>query len=133
MWLWGLVLALILSLASRGEFVFAAPGAVYITPMVLSPYFSAKQMRKIYGLISLSGPSANIILAFIFYLMSKIQVNWFLTIISEMGFIVNLWLAAFNLIPLPPFDGSKVIKWSPIIWSVVAIPTWAILVLTRIL
>lgn len=133
MWLWALALALILSFASRGEFVFAAPGAVYITPMTLSPYVSAKQMQKIYGLISLSGPIANMILAFVFYLMSNIQVNWFLTVVSKMGFTVNLWLAAFNLIPLPPFDGSKVIKWNPVIWSVIAIPTWVVLVLTRIM
>ncbi|MEM1760792.1 MAG: site-2 protease family protein, partial [Desulfurococcaceae archaeon] len=29
---------------------------------------------------------------------------------------INSWIALFNLIPLPPLDGSKVINWKPTLW-----------------
>jgi len=33
-----------------------------------------------------------------------------------LGAIINSSLAAFNLLPLPEFDGSKVLNWSWKIW-----------------
>lgn len=124
MWPWGLMLALILAFASKGTIIFAAPGAVYITPIALTPYISIKQVRRAYGLISLSGPVANLLLALIFYFILKMPVDWFLRFVAEMGFKVNLWLAAFNLIPVPPLDGFNVVKWNFIVWCLIAVPTW---------
>ena len=31
---------------------------------------------------------------------------------------VNVWLALFNLLPIPPLDGSKVMLWDIRIWVV---------------
>ncbi|WP_211259700.1 site-2 protease family protein, partial [Thermococcus celericrescens] len=31
---------------------------------------------------------------------------------------VNLWLAFFNLLPFPPLDGSKVVRWNAGYWAV---------------
>jgi len=45
-------------------------------------------------------------------------------VIGYSGFMVNLWLAAFNMLPFPPLDGGKVLSWNPIIWALVAIPLW---------
>jgi len=129
MWLWGLILALIVALASEGRIIFAAPGAVYITPLALSSYIPARQVERAYGLISLSGPMANIILAALFYMLLNIRIDWFFYMATRIGFTVNLWLAAFNLIPVLPLDGFKVFRWSPLIWGTVAIPVWAIMVL----
>lgn len=129
MWLWGLILALIVALASEGRIIFAAPGAVYITPLALSSYIPARQVERAYGLISLSGPMANIILAALFYMLLNIRIDWFFYMATRIGFTVNLWLAAFNLIPIPPLDGFKVFRWSPLIWGAVAIPVWVIMML----
>jgi Zn-dependent protease len=49
--------------------------------------------------------------------------------LASYGFVVNLWLAAFNLIPVPPLDGSKVFAWSKLIWAIIAIPTWLFVLL----
>ena len=73
-------------------------------------------------LVSLAGPLSNIILAIVFTLVYKvlsvcgISLN---TVTSTVGIalldmlwiaiIFNVTFAAFNLIPLPPFDGSKVL------------------------
>jgi Zn-dependent protease len=42
--------------------------------------------------------------------------------IGERGFYINLFLAGFNMLPIPPFDGEKVLKWNPIIWAIVGVP-----------
>lgn len=73
-------------------------------------------------LVSLAGPLSNIILAIVFTIVYKvlsvcgISLN---TVTSTVGIalldmlwiaiIFNVTFAAFNLIPLPPFDGSKVL------------------------
>ncbi|MEZ4210362.1 MAG: site-2 protease family protein [Patescibacteria group bacterium] len=67
-------------------------------------------------LIALAGPASNIITAFILALPARIyvatnaalpegQVYTFLAVVVTL----NIFLAAFNLIPLPPLDGSKVL------------------------
>jgi Zn-dependent protease len=53
------------------------------------------------GKIALSGPVINIILAYLFLLFG---LNFFKT--------VNAWIAFFNLLPIPPLDGSKILHWS---------------------
>ncbi len=105
-WLEGLVLALALALFS--PFIFAAPGAVYI----YKPGLTIKED----GIISLAGPMTNILLAFLFlflFLGTPLQV------LAVWGFKVNFFLAAFNMLPIPPLDGSKVFRWNIPIWAAV--------------
>ncbi|RLF95157.1 hypothetical protein DRN45_01820, partial [Thermococci archaeon] len=40
----------------------------------------------------------------------------------------NLFLALFNLLPIPPLDGSKVLKYNPILWGAVFFPILAVLI-----
>jgi Zn-dependent proteases len=64
--------------------------------------------------VALAGPFANILTAFVFYLLygilRKLGITTF-EILSVIGFTYqyNLVLAVFNLIPLPPLDGSQII------------------------
>lgn len=104
MWMPGLLLALIFAFWG---FVFAAPGAVYIYKRYLT--------RREDGLISMSGALFNIILGVIFAYMVFIP-N--LIELASIGFRVNIFLALFNLIPVPPLDGSKVLAWNPGVWAV---------------
>jgi len=124
MWPLGLFLALALALVSGGRIIFAAPGAVYIAPIAYSPYVSTEHMRRVNGLIALSGPIANLVLALAFYSLQGLSAHPFVSFTASVGLRVNLWLAAFNLLPIPPLDGFSVVKWSPAIWGLVAIPTW---------
>ncbi|MEM2082125.1 MAG: AN1-type zinc finger domain-containing protein [Candidatus Bathyarchaeia archaeon] len=124
-WKIGLLLALLLALVSMGRVVFAAPGAVYITPLGLIglPIFAKRES----ALISLSGPLANISIAILF-----LSIGIFggemgaIRLIGEMGFRANLWLAAFNLLPFGIFDGSKIFEWKPWLWASMAIPAWVL-------
>ncbi len=66
------------------------------------------------ALVSLAGPLANFLLAILFVLLLKLGAQFgFLTEISAKvlytGVLLNLVLGVFNLIPIPPLDGSKIL------------------------
>lgn len=126
-WPWGIVLSFAMALLTQGQFIFAALGAVYITPMVISPNADRKTVAKIFGHISLAGPLMNLLLAGVFYILAPS--GGFVGGIASYGFTINLWLAAFNLIPVPPLDGSKIFAWSKPVWALFAIPTWILVFL----
>ncbi len=107
MWPQGLLLALLLS-AFTG-FVFAAPGATYIEGYGIR--------TKENGVISIAGPLTNIVIALIFFPL--IFINGGSPIVFEAGFLgsyINIFLAAFNLLPIMPLDGAKVWRWNKMIW-----------------
>ncbi len=62
--------------------------------------------------VALAGPAANIIIAIFFGLLARFAVPVLSSAtISLFGFVVflNLLLAVFNLVPIPPLDGSKIL------------------------
>src|SRR3972149_471174 len=113
MWKEGILLAIVIALISNGNFLFAAPGAVVIYPRT-DLWGNVRELtKKRYGLISLAGPLTNIALAGLFFAAnaaapSEIFLN---------GITVNIWLALFNMIPMPPLDGAKVFGWDKRIWA----------------
>lgn len=83
-------------------------------PVPVDP-FNLKDGKKDMALVSLAGPLTNILLAIGAALLIKglgfIPSNLFTSIIDAILHIVvqlNLYLAIFNLLPIPPLDGSKV-------------------------
>lgn len=118
LWKIGLIIALASAILSGGWLLFFAPGAVYI-----SSYTRSQEE----GLIAAAGPLANIILAAIFYFLS--YGSGFLSLIGEWGFIINLWLAAFNLLPIRPLDGRKIFSWNSRAWIALAVVSWGLLIL----
>lgn len=62
--------------------------------------------------VGLAGPLANIIFAFILVVLLRLVPIYNFTLIygiMKMAILVNLFLAAFNLVPIPPLDGSRVL------------------------
>ncbi len=65
-------------------------------------------------LVSIAGPLSNFILAFIIGILVRLlsptlEQNMALHYMLTFAVIINLILAFFNLIPLPPLDGSKIL------------------------
>ena len=63
-------------------------------------------------IVSLAGIFANLILAALFYLpirFNLVDTNSLITLILHFIVLINLYLAAFNILPIPPLDGSHVI------------------------
>ncbi len=110
MWPTGLMMALGVSLFG---FVFAAPGAVMISPRSTAWGTISLSERKI-GLISLAGPATNIGLAVVFLMLNAIQPF----VLFTLGAYINTWLALFNLIPFGPLDGAKIFRWNKGLWLV---------------
>ena len=106
MYPFGLLLTLVLSLTG---FLIAAPGAVIIR----GTYMTQEQNGK----ISIAGPLVNIVLAVI-GLVGTLLFNHTAALVPfYLLFTLNSALALFNLIPIPPLDGSKVMNWNPVMWG----------------
>ena len=94
---------------------FAAPGAVMIY---------GRPTRKENGIISLAGPLMNLSMGIIFFV-----VGFILFLLSFEFFgrgiifisLINFFIGCFNMVPIMPFDGSKIWKWNKVIYFLMLI------------
>ncbi|MGI6471590.1 MAG: site-2 protease family protein [Candidatus Methanomethylophilaceae archaeon] len=100
----GLLFALLISLFG---FLIAAPGAVYIRG-----YINEEQNGK----ISAAGPLVNIVISAVAIALWVTFPTGIVGVVLFMLAYINAVLALFNLIPIPPLDGSKVVKWNVGVW-----------------
>ncbi|MGM0605677.1 MAG: metalloprotease [Halobacteriota archaeon] len=104
-------------------FIFAAPGAVHHRGYLT---------RREHGQIALAGPVTNLGLAIVFlpiFVTGMAIASGFLTRLGWYGVLVNLFLAAFNMIPYGPLDGKTVLNWSKPVWAAVFVPSVLLTVL----
>ena len=113
-----LVLAIVMSFFGV---VFAAPGAVFITGPV---------GKRRNGIISAAGPITNIILALIFLLLGLSLPG---NPILKYGFIINSWLALFNMIPFGNFDGAKIWLGNKIIYITIVMVSLIFMLLQAVI
>jgi Zn-dependent protease len=80
-------------------------------PVPVDP-FNLRDGRKDLALVSLAGPATNLLIAVgfasIIHLVSGQNLNPFVVDVLYRIVQLNLLLGIFNLVPIPPLDGSKI-------------------------
>ena len=98
-------------------FLIGAPGATMVSGYVT---------RDQNGRISAAGPMSNLVIGTAFMLVAAAIVRTssltnllavFVTIILINAWYLNVILAGFNMIPVMPFDGSKVWAWNKAVYA----------------
>lgn len=81
-------------------------------PVPYNPYNFTNQ-RWGEAIVAAAGPAANIGIAIIFALIIRsaelLQLSETFIILSVQIIVLNIFLAFFNLVPIPPLDGSKIL------------------------
>ena len=131
LWMQGLLLTLFVVVFSGGGIVFGAPGAVYIAPAAAAyyGYDSASRPRdpeQENMVISAAGPGINLAFAVAFLALVLATLSGsFLWTIAQFGFALNVGLGSFNMLPVPPLDGSKIFRKNILVGLGLALPLWA--------
>ncbi|AJG18693.1 site-2 protease family protein [Cupriavidus basilensis] len=99
---------LLLYFMTSGQFVFG-----YAKPVPVA--FDHLRNPRWHGMwVALAGPGSNVLQAFLWALVAvglvvaRVQEPFF-TQMAQAGVLVNLVMAAFNLFPVPPLDGGRVL------------------------
>ncbi len=106
-----------------GTFALLIAGFGWAKPVMVNPYNLRGNPRTAMAIVAVAGPLSNLIMAILFVL--PIRFSWVglegffgntsSTIIPSFSFLmaqfiwINLILMFFNLIPIPPLDGYKVL------------------------
>lgn len=93
--------------------IFAGFG--WAKPVPVNPYMFDIDRRKGTLMVSLAGPASNIILAILLTLFFGLFIRFsgsYNMVVQQLfvsAISINLVLAVFNLFPIPPLDGSKIL------------------------
>ena len=80
----------------------------YAKPVPYNPY-NLKSQKWGPALVALAGPAANLLLAAAFALVVRLFPTLAIANFAYIIVYANVMLLVFNLVPIPPLDGSKIL------------------------
>lgn len=102
--LWGtIIMPILLFVSTSGRFMFA-----YAKPVPFNPY-NLRSQKWGPALVGIAGPLANLLLASAFALVIRIFPTTSIRSFLEIIVYANITLLVFNLLPIAPLDGSKLL------------------------
>ncbi len=125
-----IAMPLVLYFATAGAFLFG-----YAKPVPVN-FGRLRNPKKDMVWVALAGPGANLVQAILWTLALYLLIargvgERFFTEMCEAGVLVNLVMFAFNLFPLPPLDGGRILVGllpHPLAWQVSRIEPWGFFV-----
>lgn len=99
-----------------GTILLLVVGLGWAKPVIININNIPNQTKQM--LVALAGPASNFLLALIFGIIISVlendfsfASNHFVILLFHMVVKINIGLALFNLLPIPPMDGSRIISW----------------------
>ncbi len=95
-----------------GALMILLGGFGWAKPVPVNPYglYRSRGAAAGFAIVSLAGPVSNLFLAGLFAIPIRLDLipNAFILNMTIKFVVVNIALAIFNLIPIPPLDGSRI-------------------------
>lgn len=103
-----ILIPVLLYMATDGKFVFG-----YAKPVPID-FSQLRNPKKQMAWVALAGPGANFVMAFGWMLLAILLLLFgvqeeFLHQVAKAGILTNLLMFAFNLVPIPPLDGGRIV------------------------
>ena len=76
-------------------------------PVIVNLY-NFKKPKFYYLLSSLAGPVSNLLICGVCFVVLHLHLPGIIDVFLRMTFLINGMLAAINMVPIPPLDGSKI-------------------------
>jgi Zn-dependent protease len=101
---WGTIVFPLILMITGARVLFG-----WAKPVPINPY-SLRDPRRDLMWIAAAGPLSNIAIAVVLAILLRLGGSGPLAQFAAYAVMINLFLAFFNLIPIPPLDGSRIVQ-----------------------